>query len=113
MKIVNSTLIVTTDGDGATTETKAVEQNFTEGLAYAIPELGDGLWTVDKIGPVATNFVGGKSVATTRVFVGPAEPGSVATVSSEGAWSSGSRFSAKSAGKPVPRPTQKTRHTPK
>ncbi len=113
MKILYSTLVVRTEPDGSTTETKVVDPNFRPGLSYEIPELGPGRWTVTEVGEPATAFVGGKSVATTRVAVVPEIPGTPPAPEAAPATDSKARFGPKSSPKPVPKPTQRTRHTPK
>lgn len=113
MKIVNVTVVVSPGSDGGKKEAQAVDPNFTEGLSYEIPEVGPGVWTVTDVGAPSTNFVGGKTIATTRVTVVPAPAGTEPVPTAPPASKGGFGLQSKHQGRPVQRPTQKTRHTPK
>ena len=122
MKIVNVTLVVSTGANGETTETQASDPNFAVGHSYVIPELGEGagdsetgeaLWTVTEVSEPSTNFVGGKTIATTRVQVVPAAPGSLETTSHLPSAKASALLPSGRPPRPIPKPTQKQRHTPK
>lgn len=113
MKIVNVTLVVTTDESGQSTETPAVDPNFRVGLSYPIPEIGDGLWTVTAVSEPTTNLVGGKTIATTRVTVERAAPDAEAAPVAESGSKGAGHFKSKSTVRPIPKAGQKARHTPR
>ena len=107
MKIVNVTLAVTGE-EG--TETKVTDPNFAVGRSYAVPEIGPGLWTVEEVGEPSTNFLGGRTVATTRVRLVPAAPDAVETASATGSFEA---VRAKHDPRPTPKAVKKPRHTPR